>query len=61
MGPAAAAIDAADRLSNEDLTQREVSEAPDIPEVTVRNRYRHEEVLDAAERDTPEARGVPPE
>jgi transcription initiation factor TFIIB len=47
VGLAAAAIYAAARLSNERLTQSEVSEVSDISEVTIRTRY--QELLDAAQ------------
>ena len=46
VGLAAAAIYAASLLSNEKTTQSEVSEATDISEVTIRNRYH--ELLEAA-------------
>ncbi|MDG5775427.1 transcription initiation factor IIB [Haloarculaceae archaeon H-GB1-1] len=44
VGLAAAAIYAAARLSNERVTQREVSDVAEISEVTIRNRY--QELLD---------------
>ena len=47
VGLAAAAIYAAGILTNEDLTQREVSEVTDMSEVTIRNRY--QELLEARE------------
>jgi len=47
VGLAAAAIYAAALLSNEKVTQNEVSEVADISEVTIRNRYH--ELLEAAE------------
>ena len=48
VGIAAAAIYAASRLVNEDLTQQQVAEVTDVSEVTIRNRYH--DLLDAAER-----------
>ncbi len=45
VGLAAAAVYAAPLLTNEEITQSEVSEAADISEVTIRNRY--QELLDA--------------
>ncbi|QLG29139.1 transcription initiation factor IIB [Halorarum halophilum] len=45
VGLAAAAIYAAGILTNEDLTQKEVSEVTDMSEVTIRNRY--QELLQA--------------
>ena len=47
VGLAAAAIYAAGILTNQDLTQREVSEVTDMSEVTIRNRY--QELLEAHE------------
>jgi transcription initiation factor TFIIB len=47
VGLAAAAIYAAALLSNERVTQREVSEVAEISEVTIRNRY--QELLDGSE------------
>jgi transcription initiation factor TFIIB len=47
VGLAAAAIYAAALLTNTELTQREVSEAAEVSEVTIRNRYK--ELLDAAD------------
>jgi len=47
VGLAAAAVYAAPLLTNERITQHEVSEVADISEVTIRNRYR--ELLDAYE------------
>ncbi|MFB6127213.1 MAG: transcription initiation factor IIB family protein [Halolamina sp.] len=47
VGLAAAAIYAAGILCNENLTQSEVSDATDMSEVTIRNRY--QELLSAAE------------
>ncbi|MFC4553186.1 MULTISPECIES: transcription initiation factor IIB [Halorussus] len=47
VGLAAAAVYAAALLSNEKVTQSEVSEVSDISEVTIRNRYH--ELLDAKE------------
>ncbi|PSQ16645.1 transcription initiation factor IIB 2 [Halobacteriales archaeon QS_8_69_26] len=48
IGLAAAALYAAAQLTNESLTQGEVSEVADVSEVTIRNRY--QELLEAAER-----------
>ncbi|WP_435127135.1 transcription initiation factor IIB [Halobaculum sp. D14] len=48
VGLAAAAIYAAGILTNQKLTQGEVSEVTDMSEVTIRNRY--QELLEAAER-----------
>ncbi|MFB6172879.1 MAG: transcription initiation factor IIB family protein [Haloarculaceae archaeon] len=48
IGLAAAAVYAAGRLTDQALTQRDVSEVADISEVTIRNRYK--ELLDAYER-----------
>ncbi len=48
VGLAAAAVYAAALLTNEKVTQSEVSEVADISEVTIRNRY--QELLDAEER-----------
>ncbi|PSQ45856.1 transcription initiation factor IIB 2 [Halobacteriales archaeon SW_7_68_16] len=48
VGLAAAAIYAAALLTNEKVTQEAVSNAADISEVTIRNRY--QELLDAAEQ-----------
>jgi transcription initiation factor TFIIB len=45
VGLAAAAVYAASLLTNEKVTQSEVSEVADISEVTIRNRYK--ELLDA--------------
>jgi transcription initiation factor TFIIB len=45
VGLAAAAVYAAALLTNEKVTQSEVSEVADISEVTIRNRYK--ELLDA--------------
>ena len=45
VGLAAAAVYAAPLLTNEQITQREVSEVADISEVTIRNRYK--ELLEA--------------
>jgi len=47
VGLAAAAVYAAPLLTNEEITQRDVSEVADISEVTIRNRYR--ELLQAYE------------
>jgi len=47
VGLAAAAVYAAPLLTNEEITQRDVSEVADISEVTIRNRYR--ELLEAYE------------
>ncbi|MFB6101815.1 MAG: transcription initiation factor IIB family protein, partial [Haloplanus sp.] len=47
VGLAAAAVYAAPLLTNEQITQQDVSEVADISEVTIRNRYR--ELLDAYE------------
>ena len=51
VGLAAAALYAAAQLTNEDLTQADVSEATDISEVTIRNRY--QELLEAWDLDSP--------
>ncbi|ESP87671.1 transcription initiation factor IIB [Candidatus Halobonum tyrrellensis] len=51
VGLAAAAIYAAGILTNASLTQAEVSEATDMSEVTIRNRY--QELLAAEEQDYP--------
>ena len=51
VGLAAAGIYAAARLTNVDLTQREVSEVTDMSEVTIRNRY--QELLAAEETNHP--------
>ncbi len=48
VGLAAAAVYAAPRLTNEKITQSEVSEVTDISEVTIRNRY--QELLEAEEQ-----------
>jgi len=48
VGLAAAAVYAAPLLTNEQVTQHEVSEVADISEVTIRNRYR--ELLEAYEQ-----------
>ncbi|MFC6962544.1 transcription initiation factor IIB [Halocatena marina] len=48
VGLAAAAVYAAPRLTNEKITQSEVSEVTDISEVTIRNRYK--ELLEAGEQ-----------
>jgi len=48
VGLAAAAIYAAGRLTNTELTQHEVAEVADVSAVTIRDRYT--ELLDAAER-----------
>ena len=48
VGLAAAAVYAASRLTNEKITQGEVSEVADISEVTIRNRYK--ELLEAEEQ-----------
>jgi len=47
VGLAAAALYAAAQLTNEPVTQSEVSEVADVSEVTIRNRY--QELLEAAE------------
>ncbi len=47
VGLAAAALYAAGKLTNESLPQHRISDAADVSEVTIRNRYR--ELLDAAE------------
>jgi len=47
VGLAAAAIYAAALLTNEKLTQSQVSEVTDVSEVTIRNRYK--ELLEASE------------
>ncbi|WP_338740668.1 transcription initiation factor IIB [Haloplanus salilacus] len=49
VGLAAAAVYAAPLLTNEEVTQKQVSEVADISEVTIRNRYR--ELLEAYEGD----------
>jgi len=49
VGLAAAAVYAASLLTNEKVTQNEVSDVADISEVTIRNRYK--ELLEAAEGD----------
>jgi len=49
VGLAAAAVYAAPLLTNEEVTQKQVSEVADISEVTIRNRYR--ELLEAYEAD----------
>ncbi|MFB6300518.1 MAG: transcription initiation factor IIB family protein, partial [Halobacteriales archaeon] len=51
VGLAAAAIYAAALLTNEKVTQSEVSEVTDVSEVTIRNRYK--ELLEAADAVTP--------
>jgi transcription initiation factor TFIIB len=51
VGLAAAAIYAAALLTNEKVTQSEVSEVTDVSEVTIRNRYK--ELLDAADAVSP--------
>jgi len=51
VGLAAAAIYAAALLTNEKVTQSQVSEVTDVSEVTIRNRYK--ELLDAAEAVSP--------
>jgi transcription initiation factor TFIIB len=51
VGLAAAALYASAQLTNEDLTQADVSEATDISEVTIRNRY--QELLEAWDLDSP--------
>jgi transcription initiation factor TFIIB len=50
VGLAAAAVYAAPLLTNEQVTQRQVSEVADISEVTIRNRYR--ELLEAYEAES---------
>lgn len=50
VGIAAAAIYAAGRLTNESLTQDDISAVANVSNVTIRNRY--VEILDAAEGDT---------
>jgi transcription initiation factor TFIIB len=47
VGLAAAAVYAASLLTNEKVTQNQVSEVADISEVTIRNRYK--ELLEVAE------------
>ncbi|GAB3685484.1 transcription initiation factor IIB [Salinarchaeum chitinilyticum] len=49
VGLAAAAVYAASLLTNEKVTQNQVSDVADISEVTIRNRYK--ELLEAAEGD----------
>ena len=51
VGLAAAAIYAAALLTNEKVTQSEVSEVTDVSEVTIRNRYK--ELLEAADAVSP--------
>jgi len=51
VGLAAAAIYAAALLTNEKVTQSQVSEVTDVSEVTIRNRYK--ELLEAADRANP--------
>ena len=51
VGLAAASIYAAALLTNEKVTQSQVSEVTDVSEVTIRNRYK--ELLEAAETVTP--------
>ncbi len=51
VGLAAASVYAAPLLTNEQITQREVSEVADISEVTIRNRYK--ELLEAEGTITP--------
>ncbi|MFB6210907.1 MAG: transcription initiation factor IIB family protein [Halobacteriales archaeon] len=51
VGLAAAAIYAAALLTNEKVTQSEVSDVTDVSEVTIRNRYK--ELLEAADAVTP--------
>ncbi|MFA1611178.1 transcription initiation factor IIB [Halobellus rubicundus] len=51
VGLAAAALYAAAQLTNEELTQADVSEVTDISEVTIRNRY--QELLEAWDLDSP--------
>ena len=51
VGLAAAAVYAAALLTNEKVTQNEVSEVADISEVTIRNRYK--ELLESAESAAP--------
>jgi transcription initiation factor TFIIB len=51
VGLAAAALYASAQLTNEELTQADVSEATDISEVTIRNRY--QELLEAWDLDSP--------
>jgi len=48
VGLAAAAIYAAARLTNEELTQHDVADAADVSAVTIRDRY--QELLEAADR-----------
>jgi Transcription initiation factor IIB (TFIIB) len=50
VGIAASALYAAGQLCNDRLTQSEISNAADVSEVTIRNRYR--EILEAAEEVT---------
>lgn len=50
VGIAASALYAAGQLCNDRLTQSEISDAADVSEVTIRNRYR--EILQAAEEVT---------
>ncbi len=49
VGLAAAAVYAASLLTNEKVTQNQVSEVADVSEVTIRNRYK--ELLEAADSD----------
>ena len=51
VGLAAAALYASAQLTNEDLTQADVSDATDISEVTIRNRY--QDLLEAWDLDSP--------
>ena len=51
VGLAAAALYASAQLTNENLTQADVSDATDISEVTIRNRY--QELLEAWDLDSP--------
>ena len=51
VGLAAAALYAAAQLTNEELTQADVSDVTDISEVTIRNRY--QELLEAWDLDSP--------
>jgi transcription initiation factor TFIIB len=51
VGLAAAAVYAAALLTNEKVTQNQVSEVADVSEVTIRNRYK--ELLEASDAGMP--------
>jgi transcription initiation factor TFIIB len=59
VGLAAAAVYAAGRLSNEHVTQSEISEVADVSEVTIRNRY--QEMLRAVEGPAPSTSASDPD